>query len=83
MERNRDRRSEPPRASRGAETRLWLSPPEVARERGIGVSKVLGWIKSGQLDAVNCAASADGQPRWRVSREALAAFDRQRKAVRP
>jgi hypothetical protein len=55
--------------------RLWLTPPEVARERGIGVAKVLGWIRSGELEAVNLAATPHGPPRWRVSRAALAAFD--------
>lgn len=55
--------------------RQWFTPPEVARERGIRVTKVLAWIKSGELEAVNHASNLCGPPRWRVSREALAGFD--------
>ena len=53
----------------------WWSPPQVAQQRGIRVSKVLAWIHSGELAAVNCAERRGGRPRWRVSEEALAAFD--------
>lgn len=53
----------------------WLTPPQIARERQIRVGKVLGWIRSGELAAVNCAARPHGRPRWRVSAEALAKFD--------
>lgn len=56
----------------------WLSPPQIARDRGVKPAKVLAWIASGELAAVNHAESALGRPRWRVSREALEAFDRVR-----
>lgn len=55
--------------------RQWLTPPEVARERGIKASKVLMWIASGELVAVNHAGQRNGRPRWRISPEALNAFD--------
>lgn len=56
-------------------TRHWLTPPEIARERGIRTGKVLEWIHSGELEAINHASSRVGSPRWRVSREALDRFD--------
>lgn len=56
----------------------WLSPRDVARARSIRVGKVLAWIRSGELEAVNCAEKRTGAPRWRISIEALEAFDRVR-----
>ncbi len=56
----------------------WLTPPQVARARGVKPAKVLAWIASGELEAVNHAGRAAGRPRWRISAEALQAFDRAR-----
>lgn len=53
----------------------WFSPNQIARERGVGTHKVLGWIKAGALEAVNCAAKASGPPRWKISAKALEMFD--------
>jgi excisionase family DNA binding protein len=55
-----------------------LTVPEVARLLRVSEDKVRGWIERGELRAVNCAARAGGRPRWRVSREALAEFERLR-----
>jgi hypothetical protein len=56
----------------------WLTPPQIAKERAIRTSKVLHWIASGELEAVNCAEKRQGRPRWRISAQSLAAFDRGR-----
>ena len=56
----------------------WLTPPQVARARGVKPAKVLAWIGSGELEAVNHAGRTTGRPRWRISAEALQAFDRAR-----
>jgi len=56
----------------------WLTPPQVARERGLKPAKVLAWIASGELEAVNHAGSTAGRPRWRINPKALEAFDRAR-----
>lgn len=56
----------------------WLTPPEIAVERRIRLSKVLAWIHAGELEAINYAESPCGRPRWRISRDALDAFDRAR-----
>lgn len=53
----------------------WFTPPQVARSRQLRVGKVLAWIRTGELAAVNCAERRGGRPRWRISAEALAAFD--------
>jgi excisionase family DNA binding protein len=56
------------------EANRFLSPPQLARRLGVGETKVLGWIKSGALRAVNLASNVLGRPRYRVSPEALAEF---------
>ena len=56
----------------------WLTPYQLARERSIRVGKVRAWIASGELAAVNHAATQNGRPRWRISRRALDEFDRAR-----
>ncbi len=56
----------------------WFTPPQIARSRQIRVGKVLTWIRSGELAAVNCAEKPRERPRWRVSAAALEAFDRGR-----
>jgi hypothetical protein len=56
----------------------WFTPPQVARARKLRVSKVLYWISTGEILAVNHARDRLGRPRWRISAAALEAFDRTR-----
>jgi excisionase family DNA binding protein len=56
----------------------YLTPPEVARRFGIKPDKVLTWIATGGLVAINAAERPGGRPRWRISQEALEAFERRR-----
>jgi len=59
----------------------YQTPPEIARELRVTVARVWKWIRAGELDAVNVS---DGrQPRFRVSREALAAFLQARRPQPP
>jgi hypothetical protein len=58
----------------------YLSPPEIARSRGVDAHKILAWIESGELKAVNLATSTSGRPRWKVSPADLAAFEASRSA---
>lgn len=55
--------------------RGWFSPREVAAQRRVRVGKVVGWIRNGELEAVNHATSTLAAPRWKVSAESLARFD--------
>jgi len=53
-----------------------LTPPEVARRYGVSPEKVLGWIKSGELRAVNVATRREGRkPRYRIDEGDLLAFE--------
>jgi hypothetical protein len=57
-----------------------LTPPEIARRYGIHPDKVLGWIRRGELRAVNVAANPRGRPRWRIDPIDLEAFEQRRSA---
>lgn len=58
------------------------SPAEFAARHGCKVDKVLGWIDSKELAAINTAANPHGaKPRWRITEEAIADFERRRSTV--
>jgi hypothetical protein len=59
-----------------------LSPSEIAKRYACDTHKVLGWIRRGELRALNVATTAGGRPRWRITEEALAVFEASR-AVAP
>lgn len=62
--------------------RSHLTPPAVAIQLGVKPQKILDWIRSGELRAVNLAAVAHGQrPRWRISPADLDQFLATRRAV--
>lgn len=56
----------------------WTNPPQYARELGVSVCKVLRWIDTGELKAVNMAVDRKGRPRWKIRREDIADFERKR-----
>jgi excisionase family DNA binding protein len=57
-----------------------FSVRQVAERYGVSVHTVLAWItKTGELRAVNVGRSPAGKkPRWRVTEQALAAFEARR-----
>ncbi len=56
------------------------TPSQIARKYGVGVHKVLHWIGTGELRAINVATNVVGRPRWVVTADALADFERRRSA---
>jgi hypothetical protein len=60
-----------------------LSPRNLCRRFKVGIDKVLGWIRRGELKAVNVATTLCGKPRWVVTPEALAEFERRRASGPP
>jgi excisionase family DNA binding protein len=62
---------------------MWLTPPQFAKRLGIDVSKVLTWIRNGELRAVNVAERVGGRPRWRISSTAIEEFIRRRESTPP
>jgi hypothetical protein len=57
-----------------AQPTSWLSPPAAARELGIDPVKIIAWIRSGELTAVDLSTRLGGRARWRISRESLDTF---------
>jgi hypothetical protein len=51
---------------------------DVARRLRVSKNKVIGWIRRGELPAVNTAAVLCGKPRWVITPDALARFERRR-----
>jgi transposase len=56
---------------------------DIARRFRVGEDKVRGWIARGELIAVNTAATLCGRPRWVVTVESLAVFERGRTTAQP
>jgi excisionase family DNA binding protein len=59
-----------------------LTPRQVAERLIVDRDKVLSWIRSGELPAINVARRAGGRARYRVDAADLAEF-LQRRRVRP
>lgn len=63
--------------------RTKLTPPEVARQWGVSIDKVLTWIRSGELRAVNLATRLSGRPRYRIDINDLRDFEQRRSVIPP
>ena len=64
-------------ASHGHTTR------EVARRYRVGEDKVRLWIRRGELAAINTSATLCAKPRWVITSEALADFEKRRAGAQP
>ena len=61
-----------------------LTPPELASRWGISVDKVMTWIRSGELRAINAAsAGRNHRPRFLIDLDDIADFERRREVVPP
>lgn len=56
---------------------VW-TPPELASEWGVSPDKILGWIRSGELPAMNLATTQAGRPRYRIDQAGIETFQRRR-----
>ena len=58
--------------------RTKLKPSELARLWGIDVDRVLTWIRSGELRAIDASSHAAKRPRYLIDRSDIDDFDRRR-----
>jgi transposase len=58
-----------------------LTVRDVAKRYRVSPDKVRGWIRRGELKAVNTATTLCGRPRWVVSADALTEFEKCRAAA--
>lgn len=56
---------------------------EIAERYGVTQHTVIAWIQSGDLKAVDVSRRRGGKPHWRISPEALEAFEFSRMPVPP
>ena len=60
-----------------------LTPPTIAKRFGVKADTVRSWIHAGELPAINVAPSGSKKPSFRVSDEALKAFEQRRSGKAP
>ena len=60
-----------------------ITPPRLAEKWGISADKVLAWIRSGELRAIDASTNRGGRPRYLIDVDDLAAFERSRSIVPP
>jgi len=61
-----------------------LSVQDVSERFGVGQHTVLGWIRSGELRAINVSRHlASKKPRWRIPESAISAFETLRTTAPP
>lgn len=60
--------------------RPMMTPPQIARRYGVSPDKVLTWIRTGELRAINVASKPDGRPRYVVDEADLMVFESRRQA---
>jgi hypothetical protein len=56
----------------------YFTPRQLAKRWNVHVDKILAFIKSGTLAAFNAASLQSTRPRYRISMEAVAAFEHNR-----
>lgn len=61
--------------------RVKMTPPQLARQWGVTVDKVLTWIRSGELAAIDASTRRNQRPRFLIDVSAVEAFERSRAVV--
>jgi hypothetical protein len=60
-----------------------MTPPELARKYRVAVEKILGFIATGQLRALDVSSRTSSRPRWRITAAAIAEFEAAHSSKRP
>ena len=60
-----------------------ISPPELAAMWGISPDKIVSWIKSGELRAIDASTSRNQRPRYLIDVDDLADFEARRSCSPP
>lgn len=64
-----------------ATERRKVTPPQLAKRWGVATNKILAFIASGELRAVNLATSLKDRPRWFIDEADIERFERFREAT--
>lgn len=57
---------------------MTFSVKDLCERFAVGEHTILGWIKRGELKAIDVSRKQGGRPKWRIKEEALVAFEQQR-----
>src|SRR5215203_966693 len=58
-----------------------FSVADLCRRWKVGPDKVHGFIRRGELAAVNLATNMSARPQWRITRESVEMFERRRSSA--
>jgi hypothetical protein len=64
-------------------SRRKISPPELARQWGVDPHKVLFWIRSGELRAIDVSTRRGGRPRFLIDLADIELFEQGRLVAPP
>jgi len=56
---------------------------DLCRRWKVGADKIHGFIRRGELLAVNVATNLSGRPQWRITPESVTLFERRRSSGKP
>lgn len=56
---------------------------EIRERYGVGEHTVLAWVRRGELRAIDVSRKPGGRPKWRITQEALDAFEAHRTPTPP
>jgi transposase len=59
-----------------------VTPPKLAKRYGVDVHKIIAWVRSGELPAMNSATTQGGRPRFLIDESDILAFET-RRSVEP
>jgi hypothetical protein len=62
-------------ANGSTETPQKMTPPKLAKLWGVSPDKILTWIRSGELRAVNVATDSNSRPRYLIDQRAIEQFE--------
>src|SRR5690242_15943156 len=60
-----------------------FSVADLCRRWKAGAEKIHGFIRRGELIAINIATNFSSRPQWRITRESVEAFERRRSSAPP
>lgn len=60
-----------------------MTPPEIASLWGVATTKILAWIRSGELRAIDASTKRSKRPRYLIDVEDLKAFEEKRLVRQP
>jgi hypothetical protein len=60
-----------------------LTVAEVARRYRVSGDKVRRWLRTGEMAGINTSATLAGRPRFIITQDSLAAFERRRSTAAP